>query len=434
MTGEIKIIDERKKEKRPRRRDFKWEVVVTAVFAAAILIYLMIPLESSTQISSQTFTSQNPPSTPDAIAQQQSLIEIEKQRSESLARMEDQILSDPFPNAIADSIAAQLEQSPLPEISLSEEITGIPETPDPSDALLPPESPSTLYPRFQTKPPGNAPRYTSHQPGRSLSYFEKSPFTFYPDDEKDHVATPVVTPATNLATLATRVATTATNLATPATRVATTATKTATPATPVATPVVRFNELEPVVIHEGEFLEAVVLHRVEVDHSGSPVVAQVTRDFYSLKRDAVVIPKGTRVIGKATSVSNSHQRRLDVTFHRMILPGGHSIPLPTATGHHRSGSIGLATSHNSHTFKRLSSAIFLGLVDGLGGLVQSNTTPASQWSPVIEESERSFRSAAAEVLRQNLTIKSTIKVRPGARIKIYIGRDIAITPFRRLRR
>lgn len=424
MTGEIKIIDERKKEKRPRRRDFKWEVVVTVVFAIAILIYLMIPLESSTKTSSQTFTSQNPPSTPDAIAQQQSLIELEKQRSESLARMEDQILSDPFPNDIADSIAAQLEQSPLTEISLSEEITGIPAMPDPSEALLPPESPSTLYPRFQTKPPGNAPRYASHQPGRSLSFFEKSPFTFYPADERDHSTTPVATPATNLATAATRVAT-------PATQVATTATKTATP---VATPVVRFNELEPVVIHEGEFLEAVVLHRVEVDHSGSPVVAQVTRDFYSLKRDAIVIPKGTRVIGRATSVSNSHQRRLDVTFHRLILPGGHSIPLPTATGHHRSGSIGLATSHNSHTFKRLSSAIFLGLVDGLGGLAQSTVKQTSQWSPVIEESERSFRSAAAEVLRQNLTIKPTIKVRPGARIKIYIGRDIAITPFRRLRR
>ena len=427
MTGEIKIIDERKKEKRPRRRDFKWEVVVTAVFAVAILIYLMIPLESSTETNVSTFTSQNPPSTPDAIAQQQSLIEIEKQRSESLARMKDQVLSDPFPNAIADSIAAQLEYSPLPEISLSEEITGIPATPDPSEALLPPESPSTLYPRFQTKPPGNAPRYTSHRPGRSLSYFEKSPFTFYPDDDRGHSATPVATPATNLATVATQVATSATQIATPATQVATTATKT-------ATPVVRFNELEPVVIHEGEFIEAVVLHRVEVDHSGSPVVAQVTRDFYSLKRNAVVIPKGTRVIGRATSVSNSHQRRLDVTFHRMILPGGHSIPLPTATGHHRSGSIGLATSHTSHTFKRLSSAIFLGLVDGLGGLVQNCLNQTSQWSPVIEESERSFRSAAAEVLRQNLTIKPTIKVRPGARIKIYIGRDIAITPFRRLRR
>ena len=79
-------------------------------------------------------------------------------------------------------------------------------------------------------------------------------------------------------------------------------------------------------IHEGSFLEAVLVTQISGDFPG-PVLAVVSVPFYSADRQRVLVPRGARVIATARAVANQDQSRLAVSFHRLILPDGRWVSL-----------------------------------------------------------------------------------------------------------
>ena len=62
-------------------------------------------------------------------------------------------------------------------------------------------------------------------------------------------------------------------------------------------------------IYEGSFLEAVLVTQLSGDFPG-PVLAAVSVPFYSADRQRIVVPRGSRAIGTASSVSGQDQERL----------------------------------------------------------------------------------------------------------------------------
>ena len=79
-------------------------------------------------------------------------------------------------------------------------------------------------------------------------------------------------------------------------------------------------------IHEGSFLEAVLVTQLSGDFPG-PVLATVSVPFYSADRQRILIPRGSRVVGTSQAVANQDQSRLAVSFHRLLLPDGRWVSL-----------------------------------------------------------------------------------------------------------
>ena len=79
-------------------------------------------------------------------------------------------------------------------------------------------------------------------------------------------------------------------------------------------------------IHEGSFLEAVLVTQLSGDFPG-PVLAAVSVPFYSADRQRVLVPRGSRVIGTASEVVSQDQSRLVVGFHRLLFPDGRWVAL-----------------------------------------------------------------------------------------------------------
>ena len=75
-------------------------------------------------------------------------------------------------------------------------------------------------------------------------------------------------------------------------------------------------------IHEGSFLEAVLVTQLSGDFPG-PVLAMVSIPFYSADRQRILVPRGARIIGSAEAVTNQDQERLAVEF-----PPSHSVRWP----------------------------------------------------------------------------------------------------------
>jgi hypothetical protein len=384
------------KNKKGRRSFFSLEKVVIGLFAVIIIVYILIPGGGPDPADSELYALSLPdrvPTTPDGKAQQQTLRQQSKLREENLKRMADQVLSDPYPNgSIADSILRQVQQDRAADISLVEEME-----PEPGEEVEPPadlitDLNTSCARSAEHKPPvkgGGPGPIRSPGPSRFIDY-SCSPFALFKSAEAEDQV-----------------------------------------------PFIRYGNLAPLTVFEGSFLEGCVQHRVRVDSQQSPVLVLVTRDFYSECGRFVVIPRGSRVLGTAQVVSDRNQSRLFTRFHRLILPNGVSVQLGReegAKGLDRAGSLGLSSKVNRHTLRRYSGVLLLGLVEGLGALSQNRLSQVSPWSYFIDRGGRSLDRANDQVLRQALSVKPTITIEPGSCIKIYLCRDIRLSPFRQIDR
>jgi len=61
----------------------------------------------------------------------------------------------------------------------------------------------------------------------------------------------------------------------------------------------------------------------------------VTQPFYSHDRQHVLVPEGSKIIGDTKKIGREgfgQQRRMTLTFHRLIMPDGYTVDLDKFTG------------------------------------------------------------------------------------------------------
>jgi len=190
-----------------------------------------------------------------------------------------------------------------------------------------------------------------------------------------------------------------------------------------------YNELDPVKCYEGQFIDCVLLHKLVVDTEESPVTVAVAKDFFDSSARFVVIPAGTRVVGRSQVVNYQGARRLYIWFERMIMPNGVSVNLPqNGRALDSQGSLGVVSNVNRHFFMKYGSAILVGLLDGLSGLAQSNITDYQIRNMFGRQSEN-FSEVNREMMKNTGNIVPTISVNPGHRLKLSVSADIIISAY-----
>lgn len=190
-----------------------------------------------------------------------------------------------------------------------------------------------------------------------------------------------------------------------------------------------YNSLTPVKCFQGQNLDCVLLHKLIADTEESPVIAAVSKDFFDASGKYVAIPSGTRVIGRSQVVNYNGASRLYVWFDRIILPNGISVALPqSGNAMDVQGSLGIVSNIDRHFWQKYGSAIFVGLLDGLGGLAQANTSDM-QMRYMFGRTSENFGEINKEIMRSNGNIVPTISVNPGHKLKINLSADIIISAF-----
>lgn len=79
------------------------------------------------------------------------------------------------------------------------------------------------------------------------------------------------------------------------------------------------------VLGKGKIIDAVIETTINTDFQGD-IVANVSRDVYSENAKVLLIPKGSRIFGKASSGS-AGTGRIDISWNRIDLPSGYSLNL-----------------------------------------------------------------------------------------------------------
>ena len=175
-------------------------------------------------------------------------------------------------------------------------------------------------------------------------------------------------------------------------------------------------------IHEGSFLEAVLVTQLSGDFPG-PVLATVSVPFYSADRQRILIPRGSRVVGTSQAVANQDQSRLAVSFHRLLLPDGRWVSLEFH-GLNQLGEGALKDQVNRHYFSMFAAVGAVGIVSGLT-LRGSNPYGGGQES-FQAGAGQGLGQAAMRILDRFLNRLPTITIRAGHRLRIWFTSDVLV--------
>jgi type IV secretion system protein VirB10 len=205
----------------------------------------------------------------------------------------------------------------------------------------------------------------------------------------------------------------------------------ATAASPKRKPEVNVNSAggQPFVLFEGTTIDAALVNRLVGDFAG-PVKAMVTNPVYSRDGQHVLIPEGTFLLGDVQKVDALGQRRLAVSFHRMLMPDGYSLDLDRFRGLSQVGETGLADQVNNHYLQIFGTSIALGIIAGAAEATTSTSGYSESGSDAIRQGiASSLAQSGAHVLDKFLNILPTITIREGHRVKVYLADDLLLPAY-----
>ena len=183
---------------------------------------------------------------------------------------------------------------------------------------------------------------------------------------------------------------------------------------------------QPYVVFEGTAIDTVLVNRLDGEFAG-PVKVMVTNPIYSQDRQHLLIPEGTFILGDVQKVSGLGQKRLAVTFHRLLMPDGYSVDLDQFHGLDQAGATGLSDKVNNHYVAIFGASIALGIISGAAEATNANQGYNQSGSEAYQSGiASSLSQSSANVLDRFINIPPTITVREGHRIKVYITQDMLL--------
>ena len=172
----------------------------------------------------------------------------------------------------------------------------------------------------------------------------------------------------------------------------------------------------PTTIPQGVLIPGVLETALDSDLPGF-TRAVVSRDVRGFDGRAVLVPRGSRVIGEYRSAAAQGASRAFVIWTRIIRPDGVSIQIGSS-GTDPLGRAGLAGSVDRHFFQRFGGAILLTVVDiGVSSALAHDNSNSVY---VGGSSDPTGLASQADLTN----IPPTIKVPQGTPIRIFVARDL----------
>lgn len=182
-------------------------------------------------------------------------------------------------------------------------------------------------------------------------------------------------------------------------------------------------------IMAGAVLPAMMVTEINSDLPGE-ILAQVSRNIYDSQQRHLLIPRGTRVIGRYDSQVALGQSRVLIAWTRLIFPDGRSLTLPGLPTKDMRGASGLRSRVDNHTGRLYGQAILLSIIGAGAQLSQpqqgSVFTPPSVGQVAAGALGQELSQVSMETIRRNMDVRPTLQVRPGTRFYIFLERDLVL--------
>ncbi|WP_265519147.1 TrbI/VirB10 family protein [Nitratireductor luteus] len=185
----------------------------------------------------------------------------------------------------------------------------------------------------------------------------------------------------------------------------------------------------PYQVMAGSVIAASLITGINSDLPGL-VTAQVTENVYdTVTGSALLIPQGSRLIGKYDSVVAFGQSRALLVWQRIILPDGSSIEIDNLPATDTAGYAGLEDEVDYHTW-RLLKGIAMATLLGVGTELSFGSNESDLVRAIRESTQQNVDQAGQRITEKNLNIQPTITIRPGWPLRIVVQKDIVLRPYR----
>ena len=174
---------------------------------------------------------------------------------------------------------------------------------------------------------------------------------------------------------------------------------------------------------QGTMIQAVMETALDSSLPGQ-VRAVISEDVYSYDGTRLLIPRGSRLIGRYRSGIEIAQRRVTIAWDRIILPTNQTIQISSFGGDElgRSGVTGIVDTRFG---ARFGSAALISLISAAPSLAAGqleNETAAG----VLDDVGNDLADATDSALGEYLSIGPVIYFDPGARVTVMVDRDLEI--------
>ena len=159
------------------------------------------------------------------------------------------------------------------------------------------------------------------------------------------------------------------------------------------------------------------------------VIAQVTEPVYdSVSGRHLLIPQGSRLIGRYDNVVAFGQERALVVWQRLIRPDGSSVLLDNLPATDPAGYAGLADQIDRHTLKLLQ-GVALATVLGVGSQLALGGSDNDLVKALQQAAQSTTNRAGQRLVERSLNVEPSLTVRPGWPLRVIVHKDIVLAPY-----
>ena len=190
----------------------------------------------------------------------------------------------------------------------------------------------------------------------------------------------------------------------------------------------------PYQVMAGTIIPAALVTGINSDLPGQ-VIANVTEAVYDTATGRfLLIPQGSRLIGRYDSQVSFGQRRVLLVWTRMILPDTSSISLDRLPGIDPAGYAGLEDGVDWHWDRILAGAALSTLL-GVGAELAAPDRSGSDGKVIIatrQSAQDTVNQVGQEITKRNVSIQPTLTIRPGFPMRVMVNKDLILRPYQPL--
>ncbi len=179
----------------------------------------------------------------------------------------------------------------------------------------------------------------------------------------------------------------------------------------------------------GTVLPAMLVTAMNSDMRGE-IVAQLSRNVFDSQQRHLLIPRGTRAIGRYDNQVALGQSRVLIAWTRLILPDGRSITLPGIPTKDLRGASGVDSEVNNHYARLYGQAVLLSIIGAGAQLSQPQQAnvlvPSSAGQIAAGALGQELSRISVETIRRNMDVRPTLEVEAGTPFYIFLERDLVL--------
>lgn len=174
---------------------------------------------------------------------------------------------------------------------------------------------------------------------------------------------------------------------------------------------------------QGTMIQAVMETAVSSELPGQ-VRAVISEDVHSYDGSRILIPRGSKLIGRYRAGADIAQSRITIAWDRIILPNDQTVVISSFGGDElgRSGTTGFVDTRFD---ERFGSAALISLINALPGAAAAQVDDDTS-AEVLEDVGDDLSDATGSVIDDYLSIGPVIYVEQGARVTVMVDRDLEI--------